>query len=182
MKAATWRSRVGIAVVGLAACAHGMAAIAKPAAAAEPLAATIGVPAGLPDLPTFVGTMQRDPLSGLALNGFDPVAYRSIGRPAPGLARYELTHRGVAWRFVSAANREAFREAPEVYEPAFAGFDGLGVSEGRAIEANPTLFAVIDGRLVLFRTPENRSSFVADSAAMARAGARWREVYETIAR
>lgn len=182
MKAATWQSRVGIAVISLVATGLGGAATAKARTAQEPLPATIGAPAGLPDLPALGEVMQRDEHSGLALNGFDPVAYRSAGRATPGSPRFELTHRGIAWRFVSAANREAFRDAPDVYEPAFAGFDGLGVLEGRAIETNPTLFAVVGGRLVLFRTLENRQSFIAGSTAMAQADARWREVYETIAR
>jgi hypothetical protein len=182
MKAATWRRRVGIAVVGLVATALGGAALAKTKAAPEPLPATIGVPAGLPALPGLGEAMQRDLRSGLALNGFDPVAYRSEGRAVPGLERFELSHRGIVWRFVSAANRAAFSDAPELYEPAFAGFDGLGVAEGRAIETNPTLFAVVGGRLVLFRTPENRQAFIAGNTAMAQADARWRQVYETIAR
>ncbi len=180
MKAATWRSRVGIAVASLVAAGLGGAALAK--AASEPLPATIGIPTGLPDLPGLGEAMQRDLGSGLALNGFDPVAYRSAGKATPGLARFELTHRGIVWRFVSAANREAFRDAPDVYEPAFAGFDGLGVTEGRAIETNPTVFAVVGERLVLFRTPENRQTFIATNTAMAQANARWREVYETISR
>lgn len=182
MKAATWRSRVGIAVAGLVATGLGGAAAAKARTAQEPLPATIGAPSGLPDLPALGEVMQRDEHSGLALSGFDPVAYRSDGRAVPGLARFELTHRGIVWRFVSAANRAAFGDAPDLYEPAFAGFDGLGVAEGRAIETNPTVFAVVGGRLVLFRTPENRQAFIAGNAAMARADARWRAVYETIAR
>jgi len=182
MKAATWRSRVGIAVAGLVAAGLGGAALAKTKAAFEPLPATIGAPAGLPALPGLGEVMQRDLRSGLALNGFDPVSYRSAGRAVPGRERFELAHRGIVWRFVSAANRAAFSDAPELYEPAFAGFDGLGVSEGRAIETNPTVFAVVGGRLVLFRTPENRQAFIAGSAAMAQADARWGEVYETIAR
>ncbi len=182
MKAAAWRSRVGIAVAALMAAGLGDAAVARTGSAPEPQPATIGLPFGLPDLPALGETMQRDLRSGLALNGFDPVAYRSEGRATPGQARFELIHRGIAWRFVSAANRAAFSDAPEAYEPAFAGFDALGVSEGRAIETNPALFAVVGQRLVLFRTPENRRDFIARSAAMAQADARWREVYETIAR
>jgi hypothetical protein len=182
MKAAAWRRRVGIAVAGLIMAGLGHAAAAKTGTAPQPLPATIGLPLGLPELPALGEAMQRDLRSGLALNGFDPVAYRSEGRATPGLARFELTHRGVTWRFVSAANRAAFSDAPDVYEPAFAGFDGLGVLEGRAIETNPTLFAVVGQRLVLFRTPENRRNFIARGAAMAQADARWREVYRMIAR
>lgn len=182
MKAAAWPSRVGIAVVVLMASGLCGGSLAKTKPGPEPLAAMTGIPAGLPDLPGLGEAMQRDMRSGLALNGFDPVAYRSEGRAVPGLARHELTYRGITWRFVSAANRAAFRDAPDVYEPAFAGFDGLGVSEGRAIESDPTLFAVVGQRLVLFRTQENRRAFIASMAAMTQADARWDAVYETIAR
>ena len=178
MKAVTWQRWISIAVGALAlAVAIQPVFAAKPAPSANP-----GLPYGLPDLPALGEIMQRDLRSGLALNGYDPVAYQSDARATPGRAEYELIHRGTVWRFASAANREAFRDAPGVYEPAFAGFDPTGVADGRAVETDPRQFAVIDSRLYLFRTPQARSSFVADASLLRLAQAQWRDVYQVLAR
>lgn len=172
MKAATWQRLLSTAASLLL-----LALVVQPSPARPTT-----LPAGLPALPSLGETMQRSLRSGVALNGFDPVAYRIEGRATPGLARYELMHGGAVWRFASAANREAFRDAPEIYEPAFAGFDPTGVAEGLAVDTDPRQFAIVGSRLFLFRTPENRRSFIADATLLRRAESNWAQVYRVIAR
>jgi hypothetical protein len=80
----------------------------------------------LSSLPPVLGVTElfvADGLSGVALEGFDPVSYFLGDGPKPGLPEYELVWSGVAWRFASAANREAFRRDPEAYAPRFGGYD-----------------------------------------------------------
>lgn len=173
MKAATRQRRLCMAfslLVALAASAH-------PA-----LASASGLPAGLPELPSLDEAMQQDILSGIALRGYDPVAYQLEKRAVAGNPDYELVHRGAVWRFASAANREAFRDAPEIYEPAFAGFDASAVAEGRAVDTDPRQFAIIGSRLFLFRTPENRRSFIDDANRLAMAQSNWGAVVQSISR
>ena len=150
------------------------------------LAATEGraapLPPGLPELPSLGETMQRDNHTGLALSGFDPVAYFLSDAAMPGLPAYELMHDGAVWRFASAANRDAFREAPEVYTPRFGGFDASGVADGRAVDADPHRFAVIGAKLYFFRNDENRRRFLAEAALQAKAQQRWPAVATSIAR
>ncbi|WNJ92052.1 YHS domain-containing (seleno)protein [Bosea sp. 685] len=193
MKAVTWQRWITIAVGALV-----LAIAVQPVLATQPLASAPslssaqslssqdsvmpGLPSGLPQLPRLGETMQRDTPSGFALHGYDPVAYQLLARATPGRPDYELVHGGVVWRFASAANREAFRDAPDVYEPAFAGFDATGVADGRAVESDPHLFAVINSRLYLFRTGENRRRFLNNAALFQLAEAQWRDVYGTIAR
>lgn len=166
MKAARWHRWISIGIGILA-----LGLVVQPA-----LAATGALPAGLPSLPAMGEAMQRDPVSGLALNGFDPVAYQAEGRPVAGLSAHELTYRGTVWRFATEANLSAFRDAPEIYLPAFSGFDAAAVAEGRAVGIDPRLFAVIGQRLHLFGSPANRSRFVADADLRARAVAGWQGV------
>jgi hypothetical protein len=177
MKAGTWRCRSAVgarmAVLGLAAL------IIQIGPAGANMA---GLPYGLPELPSLDEAMQSDVHSGLALNGYDPVTYRLGKQAVAGLPDYELVHEGAVWRFVSAANREAFRDAPGVYAPAFAGFDAAAVAQGRAVETDPRLFAIVGSRLFLFRTPESRRSFIADAGLRQRAEARWPEVSDSLAR
>lgn len=172
MKAVTWQRWISIAVGGVALILALQPAFAQP----------VALPAGLPELPALGEEMQRDARSGLALRGYDPVAYQAEGRALAGRADYELSYQGYVWRFATAANREAFRDAPEVYEPAFAGFDPLAVTEGRAVESDPRRFAVLGSRLFLFRTEESRSRFVAEAALLVSAEANWPEVSRQIAR
>lgn len=180
MKAVTWRRWVSIAA-GAVVLALTLA-IPPALGAKTPMGANPGLPPGLPELPRLGEIMQRDLRSGLALHGFDPVAYQAQARAVPGQPNYELVHRGSVWRFASAANREAFRDAPEAYEPAFAGFDATRVADGHAVETDPRQFAVVGSRLFLFRTQQNRATFVKDTSLLASAEAQWQEVYQTIAR
>ena len=176
MKAATWRGWLP-----LAACLFALAGAAPTARAGMP--STPGLPAGLPELPGLGEVMQRDLRTGLAINGFDPVSYRLGGRPAPGSPDYELVQGGIVWRFASQANLEAFRDAPEIYAPAFAGFDPTGVADGAAVDSDPSQFAVIGARLFLFRTAENRHRFLQNTGdLLAQAEDRWISVLRFVAR
>jgi YHS domain-containing protein len=109
----------------------------------------------------------------LTLNGFDPVTYFLEGGPQAGTARFELTWGGHVWRFASGANREAFRDDPAVYAPRLGGFDAAGILEGRLVDADPLVFAVIAERLYLFRDAGRRARFVAEPSLAERAEAAW---------
>lgn len=177
MKAGTWQRRISVAIAMAAIGVVALAASRLPAFALPP-----GLPSGLPELPSLGEAMQRDPHSGLALRGYDPVAYQIEARAIAGHRDHEIVHRGAVWRFVSAANLEAFRDAPGVYEPAFAGFDASAVAEGRAVDTDPRQFAIIGSRLFLFRTSESRRSFVEDTNLLPTAEAKWDDVSRSIAR
>ena len=183
MKAGTRQQSISLALCRRRRNAIGAAfAVALALLPGQAPAGTAGLPSGLPDLPSLTQTTHYDSQSGLALRGYDPVAYRIEQRAVAGDRSHELVYRGAAWRFVSAANREAFREAPEIYAPAFAGFDASAVAHGRAVDTDPREFAIIGTRLFLFRTAENRRSFVADSALRQQADGNWATVAQTIAR
>ncbi len=175
MKAATWRGGLP-----LAACCLWLAGAGLVARASTPGAP--GLPAGLPELPALGEVMQRDLRTGLAINGFDPVSYRLGGRPTAGSPEYELVQDGIVWRFASQANLEAFRDAPAIYAPAFAGFDPTGVAEGAAVDSDPSQYAIIGSRLFLFRTAENRHRFLQNAGLLAQAKDRWNSVRRFVAR
>lgn len=146
------------------------------------LAAPAGLPSGLPELPLLSEATYRDTLSGIALNGYDPVAYRLEGRAVAGDPAYELLHRGTVWRFLSAANRAAFRDAPDVYAPAFAGYDASAVAQGQAVDIDPREFAIVGSRLFLFRTARSRERFLADPALQQQADEHWSSVALSLGR
>lgn len=86
---------------------------------------------------------------GLALRGYDPVAYFSVAKPTPGLAQFSAQHQGATYRFASAANRDAFVADPAKYAPAYGGFCAMGVALEKKLDVDPQAWRVVGGRLYL---------------------------------
>lgn len=107
-----------------------------------------------------------DPVSGLAISGFDPVAYFTDGAALPGKGAFEQVVAGAAWRFRNAGNQAAFAADPQVYTPRFGGYDPVAVARGVAVAGNPQLWLIRGERLYLFYTPEARDKFAADADRM----------------
>ena len=118
-----------------------------------------------------------DQRTGLAIYGFDPVAYFTNAAAAMGREELELPYGGAVWRFRNAGNRKAFAEHPDVYMPQFGGYDPIGLAHGTATPGHPHLWVVADNRLFLFHTREARDRFAADpQRAIAAANASWPDV------
>jgi hypothetical protein len=119
--------------------------------------------------PISAATAERvviDRNSGLAISGFDPVAYFTDAQPLSGKSEFEQVVAGTVWRFRSAGNRAAFMADPEVYTPRFGGYDPVGVARGVAVAGNPRLWVIRDERLYLFYAPETRDEFASDGDRM----------------
>lgn len=112
-------------------------------------------------------------VAGVAIFGFDPVAYLADGRPRAGRAEIERVWNGAAWRFATKANAAAFDAAPETYAPLFGGYDAQAMRRGIEVAADPAVFAVSDGHLMLFRNAQARDAFLKEEGAMAQAKAGW---------
>ncbi|PZQ17120.1 MAG: hypothetical protein DI565_07010 [Ancylobacter novellus] len=106
-----------------------------------------------------------DPSTGIALYGFDPVAYFTEGRAVPGRRDVEAEWGGAAWRFANEANRAVFLSSPETYAPRFGGYDPAAVVSGAAIAGHPLLFRIEPDGLYLFRSSEGRDAYVDIAAA-----------------
>lgn len=100
--------------------------------------------------------------SGLAIDGYDPVAFFTDGRAVPGSADFEFNYGGAVWRFSNVGNRDAFAARPEVYMPQFGGYDPLGVAHGVAVAGNPNVWLISGERLFLFYDRGRLEKFVAD--------------------
>jgi hypothetical protein len=120
--------------------------------------------------------------SGLAIEGFDPVAYFTDAQPIRGLPDFEASEAGAVWRFHNASNRDAFAANPEIYGPQFGGYDPIDVARGIALAGNPRFFVVTGQRLYLFGREESRNDFAADPARFLKdAQARWPGLQNTLA-
>lgn len=88
-------------------------------------------------------------LSGVAVGGYDPVAYFSEKRPVKGSGKFELEHKGATWRFASRANLEKFRADPAAYAPKYGGYCAWAVSQGYTAKGDPQYWRIVDGKLYL---------------------------------
>lgn len=86
-------------------------------------------------------------VDGIALRGYDSVAYHTEGQPVHGSAEYSYEYKGATWQFASAKNRDLFAANPEKYAPQYGGYCAYGLSKGYAVETQPDAFAVRDGKL-----------------------------------
>jgi hypothetical protein len=119
--------------------------------------------------------------TGLAIHGFDPVAYFTDAQATVGREEMELSFAGVTWRFRNPGNRAAFAEHPDIYMPRFGGYDPVALARGVATPGHPHLWLVADDRLYLFHSLRAQSDFAADpDRAIAAAQARWAEVMSTL--
>jgi hypothetical protein len=86
----------------------------------------------------------------LAIKGYDPVAYFTIGKPALGLPEIEYEWDEHRYRFSSAEHRELFKADPVRYAPQFANFCAMALTRGEIHEANPEYWLIRDGKLYIF--------------------------------
>jgi YHS domain-containing protein len=114
---------------------------------------------------------------GVAVQGYDVVAYFTENAAVKGSARWAHTWNGVEWRFASADHRDAFAKDPARYAPAFGGYCAYGVSRGYAVDIDPEAFAVVDGTLYLNYSKSVQRTWNEDRAGyIEKARRRWPEV------
>jgi YHS domain-containing protein len=120
--------------------------------------------------------------SGLAIGGFDPVAYFTDSMAVQGLPEYEAREGGAVWRFRNEGNRASFVAHPEIYGPQFGGYDPVDLGRGVTLAGNPRFWVVAGQRLYLFGREENRDAFAADPERFLKeATARWPAVERGLA-
>jgi hypothetical protein len=124
-----------------------------------------------------------DPRTGLAIDGYDPVAYFIDAEAAPGRAEFELSRGGVVWRFRNFGNQAAFMENPADYEPRFGGYDPVAIARGAPTPGNPLIWLTVGQKLYLFYSPQSEAAFKADAGRLlAQADAHWPDVTKALAR
>ncbi|OQW70935.1 MAG: hypothetical protein BVN33_17045 [Proteobacteria bacterium ST_bin13] len=85
--------------------------------------------------------------AGVALRGYDPVAYFDGGTPTKGVETISASYKGVRYLFASEAHRQAFQADPQHYLPEFGGFCTIGTSFGEKVDADPETGRVVNGKL-----------------------------------
>lgn len=88
---------------------------------------------------------------GLAVKGYDPVAYFTQNKAVKGKAEFAVIHQGVKYYFSSNANKEEFKKNPAKYEPQYGGWCVYAMGEtGEKVDFDPETFKILNGKLYLF--------------------------------
>jgi YHS domain-containing protein len=121
------------------------------AAATIGVASTLGVALGTSGTDAKSGKPAINQIGskGVAIKGFDPVAYFTVGKPTKGKAAHTVKYKGAEWRFASAENKALFEANPAKYEPAYGGYCAYGVAQGYLVKIEGDSWAIRDGKLYL---------------------------------
>lgn len=89
--------------------------------------------------------------TGIAINGYDPVAYFLQNKGVKGKKEMAVSHQGIVYYFSSEANKEAFKVSPFKYEPEYGGWCAYAMGQnGEKVSVDPETFKILNGRLYLF--------------------------------
>jgi len=127
-------------------------------------------------LPVFAQTKTLLNLgqSGVAIQGYDPVAFFTNGKPVKGDAKFVSKRDGAIYLFASKEHKDLFNANPAKYEPVFGGYCAYGVSRDRLVEIDVDAFQIVDGKLLLQYSKGVRDDFNQDTQGnLARANANW---------
>ena len=121
--------------------------------------------------PTLVGAgealaaedaINKALFGGVAIKGYDTVAYFTEGKPTKGGKSFEAEWNGAIWRFASAANRDTFKADPEKYAPQYGGYCAWAVSQGYTAGIDPDAWKIVDGKLYLNYSQEVKAKWETD--------------------
>ena len=113
----------------------------------------------------------------VAIDGYDTVAYFTLGKPTKGDPRFEVRWEDARWHFANAEHRDMFARDPERYAPRFGGFSALGMSRGYLSIIDPETWRIVDGRLFLAFDQKDRVIVEGDlERNLERAEQNWRKL------
>jgi YHS domain-containing protein len=116
---------------------------------------------------------------GLALRGYDPVAYFTEGKPRKGRAEFETSWMDVTWRFTSSESMKAFVSNPSKYAPQYGGYCAWAVSRNYTADADPEAWRIVGGKLYLNYNAKVQKEWQKDTAGNITRGDRnWPELLQ----
>lgn len=88
---------------------------------------------------------------GLAIQGYDPVAYFTQNKAVKGNSKLAALAEGVTYYFSSAANKDLFVKNYSMYEPQYGGWCAYAMgATNEKVEIDPETFKILNGKLYLF--------------------------------
>ncbi len=115
--------------------------------------------------------------NGVAISGYDLVAYFDEERPVKGVPEFRAEFRGSTFQFISAAHRDAFAADPEKFSPQYGGYCAYGTAKGYKAKIDPEAFTVVQGKLYLNYSDAVQTRWLSDIPGyIEKADVNWPEV------
>ena len=112
--------------------------------------------------------------TGVAIQGYDPVAFFTDSKPVKGDQKFLIKHDGAIYFFASKEHKDLFKANPAKYTPEFGGYCAYGVSRNKLVEIDVDAFQIVDGKLLLQYSKGVRDDFNKDTKGnLAKADANW---------
>jgi YHS domain-containing protein len=99
---------------------------------------------------------------GVAIKGYDPVAYFTMDKPVKGNNNFEYEWKGVKWRFSKENHKKLFIDDPEKYAPRYGGYCAYGVAVDALFDIKPDAWSIVDGKLYLNKNLDVRDTWKKD--------------------
>lgn len=101
-----------------------------------------------------INTLERSGLwgyepSGIAIRGFDTVAYFTQSQAVKGSDEFTTQWMGATWLFASQEHKDLFTENPEKYAPQYGGYCAYGVAVDNLVKIEGDKWDIVDGKLYL---------------------------------
>jgi len=115
--------------------------------------------------------------TGLAMQGYDPVAYFTDGAPAKGSYKITSIYNDATYRFASEEHKAAFEKNPEAYLPAYGGYCAFGTAMGFKFDGDPNHWKIVDNTLYLNLSQDIQERWEGDIPGMVQnANANWTDI------
>jgi len=95
------------------------------------------------------GLFSDPPRTGVAIRGYDPVAYFTDAKPVKGSDPFAFDWMGARWMFANQDHLDRFKADPAKYAPQYGGYCAYGIAVGNVVKIEPEQWSIVDGRLYL---------------------------------
>lgn len=108
------------------------------------------------------GLLGKFKESGVAIRGYDTVAYFTEGKPVKGSEDFSVDYEGASWHFANQENADLFKVDPEKYAPQYGGYCAYGVAQDALVKIEPENWVILDDKLYLNYSDGVQGKFDAD--------------------
>lgn len=126
---------------------------------------------------------QYNTEDGIAIQGYDPVAYFKQNKAVKGKKDLAVYYQGITYYFSNTENKEEFKKNPQQYEPQYGGWCAYAMgAKGEKVEIDPGTFKITNGKLYLFYNKFFNNTLKDwnkdENNLRAKADVNWRKLYQ----
>ena len=118
----------------------------------------------------------NDTWDGVAIKGYDPVAYFTMGRAVKGSEEFTHEWLETKWLFANAEHRNLFAADSLSYVPQYGGYCSEVTFVDNKADINPTAWRIVNGRLYLFYSEPGAEKWSQDDYSVKKADSAWERV------